>query len=214
MPTPSSQIVPVHDADIGGETVQAVDGRELHQSLQDAFDHLGLKRVMEVATVGSIATLYAQASLQDDPSESLRSVLQVRDNPAFAPMFHDPAIGDTLRELEWAFIGATQSRIARHSHELRLAQPYFSANIGTLLPNAVLLNEKKLVGGLCDFLVMVDGEKRPVEVKRDVFDRAAMTQLRRYMNVYGSSHGYAAAPSIACELDSDMTFIELNFRIH
>jgi hypothetical protein len=96
--------------------------------------------------------------------------------------------------------------------ELSGVQPRFKASLPRLLPGAKLIPVSSHRRGRCDFLIELEGEHRPVEVKRCNFASTAKAQLRRYMDFYGSSKGYAAAPNLTCVLDEDMEFLPIDVQ--
>jgi hypothetical protein len=94
--------------------------------------------------------------------------------------------------------------------ELTGAHPAFQSQISHLIPGAKLASKGDFhPDGKADFLVWVGGEKRPVEIKRDAFCGPHVKQLRRYMNVYRASVGYACAYELKAELPADMIFLQL-----
>ena len=109
-----------------------------------------------------------------------------------------------------AFQTAAWEQHRMECDEIEGIHPLFRKRISDLSPGAKIIKEAKPPNGLCDFLVKVDGEKRPVEIKAGFFKKDGVIQLRRYMNFYKASIGYAVAKSLKCELPSDMIFIELS----
>lgn len=95
----------------------------------------------------------------------------------------------------------------RNHNEFRVVHHWFRLNLNSLIPNAVLAIDIKYGGYIPDFMVVLDGNTRPVECKL-IFNERARNQLFTYMNHFGSSHGYAVAPRLTCELPKNMTFIE------
>jgi hypothetical protein len=85
----------------------------------------------------------------------------------------------------------------------------FKSTVAALLPGAEIVPRAKGKNGLCDFLVRIDGQDRPVEIKIKVIDQSAVRQLRRYMEFYQADVGYAAAPALRGTLPDDMRFIQL-----
>ncbi|MCK8787625.1 hypothetical protein M0638_24980 [Roseomonas sp. NAR14] len=119
----------------------------------------------------------------------------------------------------WVAVHAYMLRMHDHHCDRRHGEishyhPLFKANVEILIPGATLIPVSGHPEGRCDFLVEVQGQIRPVEIKRDKFDRRAKDQLRRYIEFYEADHGYAAAPSLACTLDAEMTFIDLDVENH
>ena len=95
--------------------------------------------------------------------------------------------------------------------ELRGAHPAFVEQLHVLIPGATIIKERPPKNGHCDFLVMVDGKRRPVEIKPASFTNKAKAQLRRYMVAHSADIGYAVAKELRCDLDDDMRFLRLSW---
>jgi hypothetical protein len=100
---------------------------------------------------------------------------------------------------------------SRRWSEIRGAHPAFIDQLACLIPGSVVLHERMPKNGQCDFLVAVDGRKRPVEIKPNCFDSRAKAQLRRYMRAHSADIGYAVARELRCDLDDDMRFLRLSW---
>ena len=70
-----------------------------------------------------------------------------------------------------------------------------------LFGDCQIIDKKTIDGAIPDFFVSIENQVIPVEVKRDVFDRAALLQLERYVEKY-QSKGLGIA--VAKELDQSL----------
>ena len=68
-------------------------------------------------------------------------------------------------------------------------------------------NDKK---NIPDSWILKNNEKIPVEVKKDKFNDAALSQLERYIKVYNCCHGIAVAKELSVELPSNITFVSIH----
>lgn len=59
-----------------------------------------------------------------------------------------------------------------------------------------------------DFWLSFGGEEIPVECKLNKFDSKALSQLKRYMDFYGSNQGIAVASTLAVDLPYNIKFIK------
>jgi len=85
---------------------------------------------------------------------------------------------------------------------------HIERNLQKYVPGAAL-SKAKGPKGLCDFLLIVNGEPVPVEVKRSNFTKKSVAQLRRYMDYYNANKGIAMARRLTAELEDGMTFIQI-----
>lgn len=129
--------------------------------------------------------------------------LRRADNVRLDDGWHDIA----FYKLHFHMITAAYKMHGINEHSL---QRWVRENIGTLIPGAVQIPLPKKAsrgGGLCDVLVNIKGDICPVEVKLVPFGKAAVSQLRGYMDFYGSSRGFAVAPRLSVALPADITFV-------
>lgn len=76
-----------------------------------------------------------------------------------------------------------------------------SLGLGEIVPHKD--NQKHIP----DAWINRNGELIPVEVKVSDFNKKALKQLNRYMDVYNTRHGIAVARSLAVELPDNIEFI-------
>ncbi|HEX8382454.1 MAG TPA: hypothetical protein VF592_03665 [Sphingomonas sp.] len=106
-----------------------------------------------------------------------------------------------------AYVHIIDGRSRSAPRELDL-QKHIRANLSAFIDGISVPVRSKGGKGLCDILVkLADGSECPVEVKLGKFDKAAKSQLRRYMEFYGAKRGFAIAATLAVELDPDMEFV-------
>ena len=88
----------------------------------------------------------------------------------------------------------------------------FRRKISSLIPGAKILKLKfEVENGFPDFMIQLNGEAIPVEIKRDKFIGSSLRQLQGYIKAYGCTKGIAVAPILDCELPSNVTFIALDY---
>ena len=86
-------------------------------------------------------------------------------------------------------------------------QRLFKENIKKVIPNAEIIDKQVIDKNYPDAWVSIDGEEIPVEVKRNAFNKRALLQLQRYMNVYQKKRGIAVAATLTVELPDNIRFI-------
>lgn len=85
----------------------------------------------------------------------------------------------------------------------------FWKNLDSLLPGAIRIDVKSRKAHIPDGFIELNNQSYAVEVKLEKFDAKALKQLCRYMREY-SVKGIAVARHQACELPSDIIFIQLS----
>lgn len=86
-------------------------------------------------------------------------------------------------------------------------QKKVEGDLDAYIPGAALEDVKTSRHHVPDMFVRVNDNVVPVEIKLGNFDQKAVAQLRRYIDHYGASHGYAIGKKLTGKLDSDMTFV-------
>ena len=86
----------------------------------------------------------------------------------------------------------------------------FRKHVEALIPGASIVPRKRIDGsGYPDFLVKVENDICPVEIKRKDFNRTAYKQLRNYILEYEAPYGFAVAQNITTSLDANMIYVSL-----
>lgn len=86
-------------------------------------------------------------------------------------------------------------------------QKFFFDNLNSLLPGAKRIKKKSDPLHVPDGWILHHGFECPVEVKRRNFDQSALDQLKRYMRVYGSTHGIAVSRKLTVKLPPNIQYI-------
>ncbi|MFC5846701.1 hypothetical protein [Deinococcus petrolearius] len=87
----------------------------------------------------------------------------------------------------------------------------FTEHVGRLIPGAVISGLRRNQSNIPDFMVEVDGNKMPVEIKDHPIDQLAVDQLTRYINLFSDNgRGYLVGPQLSVELPEAMTFVKLD----
>lgn len=76
--------------------------------------------------------------------------------------------------------------------------------------NCSIINVKNDPHHIPDFWVEINSEKIPVECKLYNFNKKAMDQLNRYMNVYNCKHGIAVGSKCTVKLPENIRFISID----
>ncbi len=98
---------------------------------------------------------------------------------------------------------------SRSETELRSTQPLFSRVFDKFWPSAKMLKVHTGNGHRCDFLLDIEGETVPVEVKKGPFNRNALMQLRSYMEAYKANRGIAVGSKCTVELPRNVEFLDI-----
>lgn len=77
------------------------------------------------------------------------------------------------------------------------------------ISNTKIITVKNDGENIPDCWVEKDGERIPVEVKKDKFGKKALRQLQRYMRVYKCNHGIAVGKKLNVNLESNIEFISI-----
>lgn len=98
--------------------------------------------------------------------------------------------------------------------KFREDEPYwhavFTKHLSILIPGASIIDKRGVNGkGWPDFFISIDGNVSPVEIKKRDFSQRHVQQLRRYMQEYGLTPGFAVAQTCSAQLDNDMIFVSL-----
>jgi hypothetical protein len=95
----------------------------------------------------------------------------------------------------------------------RHVQFYFFDNLDKYLPGASRLDLEMHSSHRPDgFVVLADGAIAPVEVKLNKFTQKSLSQLKRYMSVYGLNKGVAVAPILRCVLPENVVYVQVKRR--
>ena len=89
------------------------------------------------------------------------------------------------------------------SSEFGRVHLWFNTNYGIAIKDSQLIPVIAKKGQRPDFLIKVDGVIFPVECKLK-FDSKAITQLQKYMKLWGVKHGYAVAPKFTVSLPNNI----------
>lgn len=99
-------------------------------------------------------------------------------------------------------------RLRQSINEFTLHDKFWK-NLDSLLPGAIRIDAKSRNGHIPDGFIEFNNQSYVLEVKLEKFDAKALKQLCRYMREY-SAKGIAVARHQACELPSDIIFIQLS----
>lgn len=89
-------------------------------------------------------------------------------------------------------------------------QDYFFKNLNTFLPDAKQLHLLTCNDYKPDGLVLLNGQKIPVEVKLSVFNEKARWQLLRYMDYTNAQQGVAVARNYTAKPDDRIIFVGID----
>ena len=86
----------------------------------------------------------------------------------------------------------------------------FLEHLEYLIPGAQLVPGKRIEGGgIPDFLIKIENDVCPVEIKRKFFKDSAVRQLRQYIVDSQAAYGFAVAQKCTAKLDANMVFVSL-----
>lgn len=102
-------------------------------------------------------------------------------------------------ELRW------NGRPDRGAKEKAVREQFFAC-LSRYLPGAEAANAPHHAEGIPDGFVRYRGCLMPVEVKPEIFNGRALSQLMGYMRIYGAKGGIAVAPRLSAELPPEVFF--------
>lgn len=165
--------------------------------LQRVFDYGGL---VECCCLLSLAIDFAHNGDREMSEGCMKAAQQCAIRLGDNDHVFNNLYGAVRTDLAWL------ERFDRHEFSL---QSLFKEKLDGLLPGSKLINGPSNSQNRPDAWVELEGEKIPVEVKKDAFDAKAVKQLLRYMKAFGCQHGIACAPSLSAPLPSNIRFIQL-----
>lgn len=89
-------------------------------------------------------------------------------------------------------------------------QKLFNDKCEIILDGVKLIKKKSIYGHYPDAWVKIGVEEIPVEVKLNDFDKKALKQLERYINVYNKKKGIAVGRKLSVELPHNIAFVSLD----
>lgn len=119
-------------------------------------------------------------------------------------------VSDIFEELDAVVLESCISQLLLKAATVREKDIHslFKKNYKTVLgKDCKIIKRKNDLHYIPDFWIKKDSQVIPVECKLYEFDKKALSQLLRYMDFYGCSHGVAVGKKLTCEIPDTITFI-------
>ena len=114
------------------------------------------------------------------------------------------------QSIQFSLLFAFHKKLKKHTLSEKNLQDYFFKNLNTFLPDAKQLHLSTCNDYKPDGLVLLNGQKIPVEVKLSVFNEKARWQLLRYMDYTDAQQGIAVARNYNAKPDDRIIFVGID----